>query len=44
MSRRKNLFVTNLFTAAWENALTWFFAGLVIICAVAGLLGRVVTS
>jgi hypothetical protein len=27
-----------------ENALTWFFAGLVIIGAVAGLLGQVVTG
>ena len=38
MSRRKRLVVTDFS----ENAITWFFAGLLIIAAVAGLLRQVV--
>ncbi len=45
MSRRKSPVVSGPFiTGNWENALTWFFAGLVIIAAVAGLLGQVVAG
>ena len=40
MSRRKGSVVTDLS----ENAITWFFAGLLIIAAVAGLLGQVFAS
>jgi hypothetical protein len=39
MSRRKSPIVTYS-----ENAITWFFAGLLIIAAVAGLLGQVVAG
>ena len=40
MSRRKEPVVTDFF----ENAITWFFAGLLIIAAVAGLLGQIVSG
>jgi hypothetical protein len=40
MSRRKS----PLFNGHSENAITWFFAGLLIIAAVAGLLGQVVAG
>jgi hypothetical protein len=40
MSRRKGPIATDLS----ENAITWFFAGLVIIASVAGLLGQVVAA
>jgi hypothetical protein len=45
MSRRKSPVITGPFISGHgENALTWFFAGLVIIAAVAGLLGQVVAG
>ena len=40
MSRRKEPVVTDFS----ENAITWFFAGLLIIAAVAGLLGQIVSG
>ena len=40
MSRRKEPVVTDF----PENAITWFFAGLLIIAAVAGLLGQIVSG
>ncbi|WP_290999944.1 hypothetical protein [Hyphomicrobium sp.] len=40
MSRRKSPIVNS----HPENAITWFFAGLLIIAAVAGLFGQVVAG
>jgi hypothetical protein len=40
MSRRKGPIATDLS----ENAITWFFAGLLVIAAVAGLLGQIVSG